>query len=393
MSGGSGPDPVAAITFIQYINRIWFGNGARARLGDELARQSVRRPLLLSDHGLAASGLLDLVRSHLPDGFVEHLDVTPNPTEDAVAAAVKTYRQHRCDGVVAVGGGSVLDCGKAIAVAVTHAEPLAAFSAETPGAVPIREIAPVIAVPTTAGTGSEVGRGAGITLRSGRKAVYLSPHLIPRAAVCDPELTHGLPPSLTAGTGIDAFSHALEAYTAAAVNPPADAVALDALERLRRHLPRAVADGSDREARWHVMMGAVEAAMTTWKGLGTAHALAMPLDRWGVHHGTAIGLLLPHTVGPAVAALDEERQHRLATALGCAPAPDMISRAVADLVGSLNLPRSLAGFGVGTADLEAIADEALRTAFHHSAPVTLTRTDYLEMLRNASPATVGTTAG
>jgi hypothetical protein len=389
---GHGADPFAAISFIQYLNRIWFGNGARAKLSEELQQQSMSRPLLVSDRGLEASGVLDLVRPHIPGPTIEYLDVPPNPTEDAVQAAAEAYRKFDCDGVVAIGGGSVLDCGKAVALVVTHAPPLEAFSVETSGALPIGEIAPVVAVPTTAGTGSEVGRGAGITLGSGRKAVFLSPRLIPRAAVCDPELTHKLPPALTAGTGIDAFSHALEAYTSTAINPPADAVALDAVERLHRHLPRAVADGTDTEARWNVMMGAVEAAMTTWKGLGSAHALALPLERWGVHHGTAIGLLLPHTIEPALLALPKDRRDRLAVALSCAPEPEAIRHCVSDLVERANLPRDLAGFGVNTGDLGAIADEAATTAFHRSAPVALTRTDYVEILHNAGPAGVAARA-
>ncbi|WP_199435247.1 iron-containing alcohol dehydrogenase [Qaidamihabitans albus] len=373
-------------SLIQYLNRVWFGDGARARIATELAQGPVRRPLLLSDRGLEESGLLALVRPHVPGVVAEYLDIPANPTEKAVRAAAEQYRQRDCDGIVAVGGGSVLDCAKAVAVAVSHPGPLEVYSVETPDARPITTaIAPVVAVPTTAGTGSEVGRGAAITLDSGRKAVFLSSCLVPRAAVCDPELTHSLPPGLTAGTGIDAFSHALEAYTSPAVNPPADAIALDAMERLRIHLPRAVANGSDAQARWQVMMGALEAAMTTWKGLGTAHALSMPLDRFDVHHGTAIGLLLPHTIGLALTALGKDRRDRLARALGCEPAQDALVRVVSDLVEPLGLPRSLSDFGVTADDFGAIADEAAGTTFHRSAPVSLGRADYIHILQRAAP--------
>lgn len=375
------------ISFIQYLNRIWFGDGARQRLGPELDHHGVRRPLLLSDAGLVASGVLDVVRPHARGIAGQFLDVPSNPTQAAVRTAVEEYRRRDCDGVVAVGGGSVLDCAKAVALAVTHDGELEQYSVETPGALRVSDrMTVVVAVPTTAGTGSEIGRGAAITLDSGRKAVYLSRNLIPRAAICDPELTHGLPPWLTAATGIDAFSHALEAFTAATVNPPADAVALDAIARLRHHLPTVVEDGADRHGRWQVMMGAVEAAMTTWKGLGSAHALSMPLERFELHHGTAIGLLLPHTFGYAVRTLSSDRVARLSTALGCDPDADSVVRSVAELVERLEMPRSLADFSVSADDLDAIAAEAAATTFHRSAPVPLSCSDYVRILERATPA-------
>ncbi len=221
----------------------------------------------------------------------------PNPTEDAAEAAAALYREAGCDGVVGLGGGSSMDLAKAVALLATHDGPLVRYAAIEGGAPRITaHVAPVVAIPTTSGTGSEVGRGAMITFRDRRKLALLSPHLIPKRAICDPELTLGLPAGLTAATGMDAFTHGVETFLSPAINPPAEVIGLDAAARAWTWIERAVADGSDRDARWNMMMASMEGAMAFQKGLGAVHAMSHPLgglETATLHHGTLNAVILP----------------------------------------------------------------------------------------------------
>ncbi len=372
------------MAFIQYIGRIQFDDGARRTLPDELARLGLQRPLIVSDRGLEATGVLAQALAFLEgwEALPAFLDVPSNPTEAAARAALEFYRSSGCDGVIAIGGGSPMDCGKAVALLATHDQPLEVYLAKSGGEARItRAVAPVIAIPTTAGTGSEIGRGAGLTLANGEKEVFLSPNLVPRVAICDPELTHGLPPHLTAATGIDAFTHAFEAYLSPAVNPPADAIAIEALRRMRQWLPRAVADGRDREARWHVMMAALEAAMTTWKGLGLTHALSMPFDDLGLHHGTVVGVLLPHTVGFLTEVVPSDRIGAVAEAVGSTPAT--LADDLAAFTEELGLPSGLGALGVDPQRLPEFSVLAAGSAFNQTAPGQATAGDYERMALSA----------
>ena len=201
-------------------------------------------------------------------------DTPSNPTEAAVRSALSEYSANDCDGLIAIGGGSPIDLAKGVALLATHNEPLETFAAILGGIPKITaRVAPVIAIPTTAGTGSEVGRAALITLDDGRKLGFISPHLIPRLAICDPDLTVGMPAWLTAATGMDAVTHCLETYLSPRYNPPAEAIALDGLARAVAHIERAVADGSDLEARSEMLMAALQGGLTFQKGLGAVPAL------------------------------------------------------------------------------------------------------------------------
>ena len=243
-------------------------------------------------------------------------------------------------------------------------------------------MAPLVAVATTAGTGSDIGRGMGIARAPGEpKMVFASVNLIPKAAICDPELTLALPPSITAGTGIDAFSHALEAFLSPAMNPPVDAIALDAIVRLWRQLPTAVERGADRTARWEVMMGATEAGMCFWKGLGPAHALSIPLDTLGLHHGTLVGVLLPAVIRFVSGAVPG-RLARLRGALGLAPETDLAA-ALASFNRRIGLPSSLREMGVTADQLPAAAQTAAESFFNRSAARRGTAADYLALAEDA----------
>jgi alcohol dehydrogenase class IV len=289
---GSG---VATFTFP---NRVRFGEGARAELAGELARLGVARPLVVTDPGLVASGLVDAVAGPL-GGAVVFSGVQANPTEADVLAGLEVYRARGCDGVVAVGGGSPVDAAKAIRLLATHPGTLADYDLTAGGLDRITpDLPPMAAVPTTAGTGSEAGRGALIQLpQTGRKTIVLSPYLLPSVAVCDPELTLELPPALTAGTGMDAFTHCVESYLSVTEHPICDGIALEGLRYVARGLETAVRAGGDRGARRSLMMGALLGGISFHKGLGVVHSLSHALGAEGrAHHGTLNAILLPHAL-------------------------------------------------------------------------------------------------
>lgn len=369
------------MALITYLTRVEFDEGAVARLPTVLEGLGVARPLLVTDRGLVAAGLAARVGGLLarpPAVF----DGTPaNPTEEAVLAAHALYRSAGCDGIVALGGGSAIDLAKAVRLLGGHEGPLAQYTAVAGGAARIHgNVCPLVAVPTTAGTGSEVGRAAVIITAEGRKLGIVSPHMLPSVALCDPELTYGLPPGLTAATGMDALSHCLETYMAPAVNPPADAIALDGLKRGFGAIRTAVADGSDRTARWEMMMCALEGAMAFQKGLGAVHALTHPLGairELNLHHGTLNAVLMPAVLRfnrPAIGA----KWDVLADILGGEP-----DRVVADLCRDIAIPAGLGALGVTPAMMVRVSREALADHCHATNPRTPTEADYLALLRDS----------
>jgi 4-hydroxybutyrate dehydrogenase len=370
-----------------YLNRVQFARGALACLAEELALAGIARPLLVTDKGVIAAGLLDRLRAALPGGMaVAVFDaVPPNPTEAAVLAAVRAYRDHGADGVLGLGGGSPLDLAKAVALLATHDGPLAQYAVIEGGLARITaKAAPVVAVPTTSGTGSEVSRGALIVLGDGRKLSIGSPHLIPRAAICDPDLTMGLPPMLTAGTGMDALAHCVETLCSPRQNPIADAIARDGLARAWVALPRAVADGSDAAAREAMMLASIQGALAFQKGLGAVHALSHPLGGLSVplHHGTLNAVLLPHVLrfnAPAIEAILPV----LAAAMDEPADAALLADAITELSRSIGLPTTLGAMGVPAGILPAIADAAMLDHHHLTNPRRATREDYLALLHAA----------
>ena len=378
------------MAFIQYITQIHLDFGVISKLREECERTGMRKPLIVTDAGVRAAGVLDRALAALGDHPCAVFDQTPsNPTEAAVRAAVTLLQKEGCDGLIGVGGGSSLDLAKGVCIAATHEGPLKIYATIEGGSPKITErVLPFIAVPTTAGTGSEVARGAIVIVDDGRKLGFHSWFLVPKTAICDPELTLGLPPVLTAATGMDAIAHCMETFMAPAVNPPADGIGLDGLARGWGHIARATANGGDREARWNMMSASMQGALAFQKGLGCVHSLSHSLGGVNprLHHGTLNALFLPAVVrfnAAAPSIQNEQRLQRMAQAMGlgaCDAGGDAIADAIRAMNDRLGLPAGLGALGL-TADLfERVIDGAMADHCHKTNPRIPTRDDYREIL-------------
>jgi alcohol dehydrogenase class IV len=378
-----------AMALIYYVTQIQFDFGAIKLLKAECERTGITRPLIVTDPGVKAAGILQKALDALPGIQVAVFDQTPsNPTEAAVRAAAAVFKAQHCDGLIALGGGSAIDCAKGVAIAATHEGPLKTYATIEGGSTLITDrVAPLIAVPTTSGTGSEVARGAIIIVDDHRKLGFHSWHLVPKTAICDPELTLGLPPALTAATGMDAIAHCMETFMAPAFNPPADGIALDGLMRGWTHIERATRDGSDREARLNMMSASMQGAMAFQKGLGCVHSLSHSLG--GVdprlHHGTLNAMFLPAVIqfnAGAESIQKEQRLQRMAQAMGLSSGSD-ISEAISDMSARLGLPKGLAVMGVVAAQFDKIISGAMADHCHKTGPRLATEEDYQHMLMQA----------
>lgn len=375
------------MALINYVTQIQFEFGAIGLLRQECERFGIRRPLIVTDRGVKAAGIIDTVLVALGDaGTVALYDGTPsNPNEAAVREAVGAYRKGDCDGIVAVGGGSSIDLAKGVAVCATHDGPLQGFAVIEGGANRITSrTAPVIAVPTTAGTGSEVGRGAILILDDGRKVGVISPFVVPKVAICDPALTLGLPPALTAATGMDAIAHCIETFLSPAFNPPADGIALDGLQRAWRHIERATRHGGDRDARLNMMSASMQGALAFQKGLGCVHSLSHSLGGIDprLHHGTLNAIFLPAVIAfneEAASVREEHKLERLAQAMGLTGGAE-VGSSVHAMTERLGLPTGLAQLGVTPAMFPDIIRGALKDHSHRTNPRVASDADYESML-------------
>lgn len=369
---------------LTFLNQTLFDHGASQQLAAVLASHGLRRPLLCTDAGLVKLGMVNELVGHLDNhSALTIFDKTPeNPTESAVRDALTLYRDADCDGVVAFGGGSSMDLAKAVALAATHEGDLIDYTAGLGGVEKIGQIAPLIAIPTTSGTGSEVSSGSVIIMDSGEKLILISPNLRPRTAICDPSLTLGLPPLLTAATGMDAVTHCIEALLSPEINPPAEAVGCDGIERGIRdgHLLKAAQDGSDKDARWHMMMAATEGAMAFSKGLGAVHSMshACGADQsLRLHHGTLNAVFLP-TI------LDYNRDHvgdkyaRLNAAMGLEASADP-AEFIRELNAKLGLPANLGEMGVTADAIPELAEHAAKDVCTFTNPRPASAEDYVTL--------------
>lgn len=378
------------MALINYLTRIHFDYGALSIVSDECARLGIRKPLIVTDRGVRQAGLVERLLATLNSSATPSIfDETPsNPTERAVRAAAAQFNAEQCDGIIALGGGSSIDLGKGVSIAATHAGPLRTFAVIENGSNNISSSAsPLIAIPTTAGTGSEVGRGAVIILDDGRKVALISPHIIPKAAICDPELTLGLPPTLTAGSGMDAIAHCMETFMSPAFNPPADGIALDGLRRGWANIERAVVAPLDRAARLNMMSASLQGALAFQKGLGCVHSLSHSLGgiNPNLHHGTLNALFLPAVIEFNRSAASVQREQclpRMAEAMRISD-PGKVAGAVHDMSIKIGLPRGLGALGVTRSEFPEIIGRAMLDHCHLANPRLATAEDYGQMLESS----------
>jgi 4-hydroxybutyrate dehydrogenase len=369
---------------INYLTAVNFGAGAAESVTQVMSEVGLSKPLIVSDAGIVAAGILDRPEFSALSALPRFLDVPTNPTESAVLAGLDAYRSGECDGVIAIGGGSPIDLAKGIALLATHDGPLEQYAAILGGVARITpDVAPMIAIPTTAGTGSEVGRAALITLDDGRKLGFISGYLIPKRAICDPLLTLGLPAGLTAATGLDALSHCVETYLSPRNNPPAEAIARDGFERIWKALPVAVADPSNVAARSDLMMGALEGGMTFQKGLGAVHSLSHALGGLKdlkLHHGLLNAILMPEVIRwnravPEAAAKVNVLERLAGIAEGQLP------EELEKLNQRLGTSAKLSELGVTSDILPWICERALADHSHATNPRPLSASDYADILK------------
>ena len=370
-----------------YPTSVRFGAGRITEIADACAAAGIKRPLLITDKGLAGMEIttrtLDLLEQ-AGLGRAMFADVDPNPNEKNAEAGVRAFKEGGHDGVVAFGGGSGLDLGKLVAFWAGQTRPLWDF--EDVGDWWTRAdadaIAPIVAVPTTAGTGSEVGRASVITnSETEEKKIIFHPKFLPSVVICDPELTVGMPPQITAGTGLDAFAHCVEAFSSPHYHPMSQGIALEGMRLVKEYLPRAYKDGTDIEARAQMMSAAAMGATAFQKGLGAIHALSHPIGAiYHTHHGTTNAVCMPAVLQfnrPAIA----ERFDQAAAYLGIAGGFDGFCGFVDQLNADLGIPKGLKALGIDALDVDRVVAGALSDPSTGGNPVEMTQENTTALLQ------------
>ena len=380
--------------------QIEFGDGAIQNLGEHVKTFKCQKPLLVSDTGIINAGILAkavdaLEASGLPSAT--YSDIEPNPTDVSITDGVEAYKSEACDSVIAVGGGSVMDAAKAIRLLTTHAPPLEPYYADVGGVERIRgDMPPLICVPTTAGTGSEVSQGAIITDTSfnttdrWRKRAIVTPFNMSNIALLDPGITLGMPPALTAATGMDAITHGIEAYVATKYHPIAEGVALQALRMLSANIQKVYHDGSDVTARGEMLFGSCMAAFSFQKGLGAVHSLAHQLSTDApIPHGVANAILLPPVMEFNFSCATE-KYAEVARALGIDTSSmdsSEAGNAAIDKIRAFNtelkMPISLGDAGLDREKIPKLGADAMLDHCHKFNPRACTETDMVALFEAA----------
>ncbi|SDY06203.1 4-hydroxybutyrate dehydrogenase/hypothetical protein [Citreimonas salinaria] len=361
-----------------YPNPIRFGAGRISEIADACRAAGIKKPLLVTDRGLAGMEITSRTLDLLDAGGLGRAmfaDVDPNPSGENVEEGLRAYRDGGFDGVVAFGGGSGLDLGKTLAFMAGQTRPLWDFEdigdwwtrADPAG------IHPIVAVPTTAGTGSEVGRASVVTnADTNEKKIIFHPKMLPAVVICDPELTVGMPKAITAGTGLDAFAHCVEAYSSPHYHPMSQGIALEGMRLVVDNLPRAYEDGTDIEARANMMSAAAMGATAFQKGLGAIHAISHPVGAvHHTHHGTTNAVCMPEVLKFNADKI-ADRFDRAAAYLGIEGGFDGFRAYVDDLNARLDIPKTLTDLGVKNPDVDALAKAALRDPSTGGNPVKMT---------------------
>ena len=371
-----------------YPTAIRFGAGRIAEIDQACAAAGITNPLLITDRVLADLPMVELALGHLDAaglGRAIFFEVDSNPTEVSLLTGLSSYHAGDHDGVVAFGGGSALDLGKLVAFMSGQQRPVWDFEDidDWWARADVGGIAPVVAVPTTAGTGAEVGRAGVITnSQTHEKKIIFHPQIQPCQVICDPELTVSMPRAITAGTGLDAFAHCLEAYCSPNYHPMSQGIAVEGMRLIKDELPRVYADGSNIEARGHMMAAALMGATAFQKGLGAIHAISHPVGAlYNTHHGTTNAVVMPSVLSfnrPAI----EEPIGRLANYLDIAGGFEGFLNFVIELNLSMNIPRNLADLGVKEPDLDALTEAALADPSVAGNPIAMTRENTRQLLEH-----------
>jgi alcohol dehydrogenase class IV len=378
-----------------YPTAVRFGAGRIVELADACRAAGIRQPLLVTDAGLAKLDITQRALALMREGGLTpgiFSDVRPNPVETNVTRGVHVFKAGKHDGVVAFGGGSGLDTGKLIAFMVGQTRSV--FDFEDIGDWWTRAnpdgIAPIVAVPTTAGTGSEVGRAGVVTDETTHtKKIVFHPKMMPKVVIADPELTVGMPPVITTGTGMDALAHCLEAYCAEFYHPMATGIGLEGIRLVFENLPKAVENGADLEARAHMMSAAAMGAAAFQKGLGAIHSLSHPVGAlYDTHHGMTNGVFMPYVLVFNRSAI-EPKIARLAAYLGVAGGFDGFLKSVLDLRARTGVPHTLPGLKVDAAKRDLIADMAIVDPTAGSNPLPLTKEGALAIFDAAMSGDTG----
>jgi len=370
-----------------YPTAIRFGAGRISEIADACTVAGIKKPLLITDRGLADREITTRTLDLLAKGGLGRslfAEVDPNPNEQNVADGLKVYRDGQHDGVVAFGGGSGLDLAKVIAFMSRQTRPLWEFedvgdwwTRADPDAID-----PIVAVPTTAGTGSEVGRASVITnSETEQKKIIFHPKILPSVVICDPELTVGMPDFITAGTGMDAFAHCLEAYCSPHYHPMSQGMALEGMRLVKEYLPRAFNDGSDIEARAHMMSAAAMGATAFQKGLGAIHAISHPIGAiYHTHHGTTNAVVMQPVLKfnePVISGVIEKAANYLDISGGF----EGFYRFVGEINSRLNIPKNLTELGVSNLDVERLTIAALEDPSTGGNPVEMTSSNAKELIQ------------
>ena len=372
------------LTAFSFPTRILFGCGAVRSLPTTFEELGIHKPLIVTDPGVRATAVFTKVTEVLDKAGIPYAvfgDVHGNPVESDLVGSAALYRAEGCDGAVGLGGGSALDVAKAVPVMARHEGPMAQLEAQAGGMALINgPYDPMIAIPTTSGTGSEVGRSSVITSHElGRKIIIFSPWLMPKRAILDPELTVTLPPSLTAATGMDAFTHCLESLTCPTFHPLCDAIAIHGLEMVIQYLERAVKNGGDIEARGNMQVAATMGAIAFQKDLGATHSLAHPLSTaFGLNHGLANALCLP-AVMRFCEPVAKEHYARVATMFGAVADSTLAVVEVEKMIARLGIKAGLRNYGIPQESLQELSVKAFEDSCHKTNVRPCTEADLLAL--------------
>tara|TARA_Y100000766_G_scaffold283596_1_gene299652 strand:+ start:2156 stop:3286 length:1131 start_codon:yes stop_codon:yes gene_type:complete len=369
---------------LNYLNKPFFGNGSLENLPKILEDLKLNHLLICTDPGLDEIGMTNKIVNLISNktSISLYKETPANPNEKSVNDALSIYQSDGCDGVIGFGGGSSMDLAKAVALMANHDGDVANYSVNAGGIKKIKETIPVIAIPTTSGTGSEVSAGSVIIMNDGRKLLLISEFLRPKAAICDPELTLGLPPLITAGAGMDALTHCIEAILSPIIDPPAEAVGLDGIEKVIREesLIRAVENGQDKVARWNMMMASTEGAMAFSKGLGAVHSMSHAIgadQNLRLHHGTLNAVILP-----TVLRFNKEhvgdKYSKIARAMGKEDSADL-AEIIEDLNIKIGLPRGLKEMGVTEKMIPELIDHSIADPSNATTPRLPNRKEWEEL--------------